>query len=164
MTVFVIVAIVIVAGILIFVNVGDDDSGTTTTNGNGAGSGGAGSGSGSGSSGSNSGPQTFTVTITDSGYSPQSLTISPGDNVIWRNDGAQENWPASAMHPTHRVYPGSDIEKCGTAEENNIFDACKGLATGEDYTFEFDEVGTWNYHDHLHANLRGNIIVESIVN
>ena len=148
-TIFIIIAIIIVAAILIFVNVGSDNNlDTITDNDN--------SGGGRGSAGS----QTFTVTISDGGYSPQSLTIDVGDTVVWKNEGTQGNWPASAVHPTHKVYPGSDIVKCGTAEEDNIFDACRGLADGEEWSFTFDEVGSWNYHDHLHANLRGTIVVQ----
>lgn len=144
-TIFVIVAIVIVAGILIFVNADERD--LTSTNDDLGGS-------------SSAEPQTFTVIITDDGYSPQSLTISSGDKVTWKNEGVQSNWPASAMHPTHKVYPGSDIEKCGSPEEENIFDSCQGLANGGEWSFTFDEVGSWGYHDHLHANLRGTIVVQ----
>ena len=147
-TIFVIVAIVIVAGILIFTNFGGSDVNSDNNNNGGSGS------------GNSAGPQTFTVTITDDGYSPQSLTISSGDTVTWKNDGSQENWPASAIHPTHRVYPDSDIVKCGTAEEDNIFDACRGLANEDEWSFTFDEAGSWGYHDHLHANLRGTIVVQ----
>ena len=64
------------------------------------------------------------------------------------------------MHPTHKVYPGSDIEKCGTAEESNIFDACRGLKEGESYEFTFNEKGSWRYHDHLNIKNTGSIIVE----
>ena len=161
-TIFVIVAIVIVAGILIFINVGDDDSGTTIDNNDGAGTSG---GSVPGSSGvAPRIPDEYTVEITENGFSPSSLTIFRGDRVKFVNMGFSPIWPASAVHPTHRVYPDSDIVKCGTTEEDSIFDACQGLTQGEDYTFEFNEVGTWNYHDHLHANLRGTIVVDSIVN
>ncbi|MEK6824273.1 MAG: hypothetical protein AABY02_00300, partial [Nanoarchaeota archaeon] len=64
-------------------------------------------------------------------------------------------------HPSHKNYPGSDIAKCGTSEASTIFDACKGLAQGESYSFTFNEVGSWNYHDHLNPNLRGTVIVEA---
>ena len=148
-TLFVIVAIVIVAVILVFVNIGKTNV-ASTSNDNTDGS----------SSGNGAGPRAFTVIITDGGYSLQSLNINVGDTVIWRHEGTQENWPASAMHPTHKVYPGSDIEKCGTDEENLIFDACHGLANGDEWSFTFDEAGNWGYHDHLHATLRGTIVVQ----
>ena len=144
-TIFIIIAIIIVAVILIFVNAGDSSMTSTSNDNNGR---------------SNSGSQTKIVTITDSGYSPQSLTISSGDTVVWKNDGSQENWPASAMHPTHTVYPGSGIEKCGTSEQSGIFDACKGLENGESWSFTFNDAGKWNYHDHLNVRMFGSVSVE----
>ncbi len=100
------------------------------------------------------------IEMTSNGFSPQTLTISAGDTVTFVNKGTGEYWPASAMHPTHTFYPGSNIDKCGTSEENKIFDACKGISPGESYKFTFYEKGTWGYHDHLNARLTGKIIVE----
>ncbi len=100
------------------------------------------------------------VEITSGGFSPTPLTISAGDTVTFVNKDAEPHWPASAMHPTHTVYPGSNIEKCGTPEESRIFDACRGLASGESWSFTFNEKGTWNYHDHLNAKLFGKVIVQ----
>lgn len=104
-------------------------------------------------------PQEYTVEITSSGFSPSNLEINAGDSVTWVNKDSAEHLPASAIHPTHTVYPGSDIAKCGTAEETKIFDACKGLSQGESWTFVFDEKGSWNYHDHLVGGKFGKIIV-----
>jgi len=102
----------------------------------------------------------FTVEITSEGFSPNELTINQGDTVKWINKDSARHWPASAMHPTHTVYPSSDIKKCGTSEQSSIFDACKGLAQGESWSFTFNEKGSWNYHDHLFPGLRGKIIVQ----
>src|SRR3989344_4210357 len=76
-----------------------------------------------------------------------------------KNKDPAEHWPASAMHPTHTVYSGSGIEKCGTSEEGNIFDACRGLKQDESWSFTFNEKGEWNYHDHLTTGLYGKAIV-----
>ncbi|HXF43940.1 MAG TPA: hypothetical protein VNK70_00450 [Candidatus Paceibacterota bacterium] len=100
------------------------------------------------------------ITYTDAGFSPNPLSVKAGETVTFVNESQNPFWPASAMHPTHKVYPGSDIEKCGTAEEPNIFDACRGIPTGEQWSFVFGEVGSWNYHDHLNPNNFGKIIVE----
>lgn len=102
---------------------------------------------------------THEVAITSQGFSPNSLTINAGDTVIWINQNTNEHWPASAMHPTHTVYPGSGLHKCGTEEEEGIFDACRGLATGETFEFTFNEPGTWRYHDHLQVSFTGTINV-----
>ncbi|MBI2632509.1 hypothetical protein HYW75_05885 [Candidatus Pacearchaeota archaeon] len=101
-----------------------------------------------------------TIEILSSGFSPSSLEINAGDSVTWVNKDSSEHWPASAMHPTHTVYPGSDIKKCGTAEQSKIFDACNGLSEGESWSFTFNEKGSWNYHDHLFSGRFGKIIVK----
>src|SRR3989344_4262739 len=100
------------------------------------------------------------VEITSSGFNPSSLTVKAGTKVTFLNKDSVEHWPASAIHPTHTVYPGSDIKKCGTNEQGNIFDACRGLSEGEAFSFTFNEKGNWKYHDHLNLNSRGEIIVE----
>lgn len=102
-----------------------------------------------------------TVTITESSYEPKTVTILKGGTVTWVNNTDSPNWPASAKHPAHTVYPGSDITKCGTAEQGAIFDACKGLAKGESFSFTFNNAGEWAYHDHVNANMFGKVIVAS---
>ena len=101
------------------------------------------------------------IEITSSGFTPSELTISRGETVTWVNKDTEEHWPASAIHPTHQAYPGSSIEKCGTSEESTIFDACHGLTPGESWSFTFNEVGTWNYHEHLDISFGfGKVIVQ----
>ncbi|KKS80182.1 MAG: Plastocyanin [Candidatus Woesebacteria bacterium GW2011_GWC1_43_10b] len=100
------------------------------------------------------------ITFTESGFAPSPLTIKVGETVKFVNNSESDFWVASAMHPTHKAYPGSDIDKCGTAEEDNIFDACGGIAPGGSWEFIFNEVGEWGYHDHLKANFFGKVIVE----
>lgn len=97
----------------------------------------------------------YTIIInSDSGYSPSTITVKKGETVTWKNESAQETWPASAMHPTHAVYPikGGCI--------GSTFDACKGFKKGESWSFTFDAVGTWKYHDHLNPSHFGTIIVK----
>lgn len=100
------------------------------------------------------------VVYSDSGYSPKELTIKKGDTVKFHNESTRETWPASAMHPSHSLYPGSSIQKCETEEMTNIFDACMGLKQGEEWSFMFDHVGTWGYHDHLNSSMFGKIMVQ----
>jgi plastocyanin len=86
------------------------------------------------------------VEITSSGsFVPETLTISQGDRVTWTNEGSRSVWPASNNHPTHKLYLG--------------FDSLKGLKLGGSYSFTFNEVGTWKYHDHLRSSVRGTVIV-----
>ena len=100
------------------------------------------------------------VVYSDEGYTPKELTIKKGDRVTFRNESARETWPASAMHPSHTVYPGSSIQKCESEEMMHIFDACIGLEEGEEWSFVFEEPGEWFYHDHLKPDMFGKIIVQ----
>lgn len=97
--------------------------------------------------------KTITVKIINSGFSPSAVNIKKGDSVTWVNESASPAWPASAFHPTHTAYPSAG----GCL--GSTFDACKGLATGESWTFKFDEVGSWKYHDHLDASVFGTVNV-----
>lgn len=96
----------------------------------------------------------WNIGITDEGFSPTELKIRKGDTVVWTNKKSKASWPASAMHPTHGVYP----EKGGCI--SSTFDACGGLDFGETFKFVFNQVGSWKYHDHFNSAHTGVIIVE----
>lgn len=94
------------------------------------------------------------VTYTDTGYSPSSIKIKVGTTVTFKNESTQAMWTASAMHPTHTVYPttGGCI--------GSTFDACKGIQPGESWSFKFDIAGSWKYHNHLNPSHFGTVVVE----
>lgn len=99
------------------------------------------------------------VSYTDNGFSLATITVKKGTMVTFSNESGKDFWPASAMHPTHTVYPGSSITKCGTADASKIFDACVGIKSGSTWSFVFNEVGSWKYHDHLKAANFGTVVV-----
>ena len=100
-----------------------------------------------------------TIHITENGFEPNSIEIQVGDTVIFENVDTIGRWPASNIHPTHTVYPGSDIRDCGTDTESQMFDACRELNSGEAYAFTFTVPGEWRYHDHVIANHTGEVTV-----
>lgn len=100
------------------------------------------------------------VLYTDSGYVPQIFTVQQGETVTFVNGSTGLMWSATAVHPTHQVYPGSGINKCNTEEEKNIFDACRPIEQNQEWSFTFQEKGSWGYHDHLNPSRRGTIVVE----
>lgn len=104
-------------------------------------------------------PKNLIISITDSGFNPAEVVINAGDTVRFLNQSSQGRWPASAVHPTHELYPGSSISKCGSPEPMAIFDACRDLQKGEGFFFTFNNKGTWPYHDHLAPSAKGKIIV-----
>jgi len=103
-------------------------------------------------------PTEHTVEFTSIGYRQDTLIIKSGDTVTFTNTISTKTWPASNQHPIHTAYPGSNINKCGSSSA--IFDACTGLSNGESFSFTFNEVGTWNYHNHLRPSKGGTIIVQ----
>jgi plastocyanin len=101
--------------------------------------------------------KTVKVTLTATGFSPKSITIKKGDTVTWTNTGSGQMWIASANHPTHTVYDGTNLQQhCGTPSAESPFDECKA---GNTYSFTFDKVGSWNYHNHTNASQFGTVVV-----
>lgn len=101
-----------------------------------------------------------TITYTNNGFSLSTLTIKAGTVVAFQNKSSSPSWPASAIHPTHAVYDGTSLlEHCqnGTSD---TFDHCKGINPGESWSFRFDKIGSWKYHNHLNAGEKGVIVVQ----
>jgi len=95
-----------------------------------------------------------TIIITDKEFLPNSIIVELGTTVIWKNEGNNLHWPASNFHPTHSLYP----EEGGCISSK--FDACRGLKTGETFSFKFEKIGKWPVHDHLFPGLT--MIVEVV--
>ena len=81
------------------------------------------------------------VVYTNDGFTPSSVTVSPGGTVVFFNASDWEFWPASNIHPTHEIMPE--------------FDSLQPVAAGEAWQHTFDEVGIWYYHDHLSPDMGG---------
>ncbi|MCH8821428.1 cupredoxin domain-containing protein [Patescibacteria group bacterium] len=90
-----------------------------------------------------------TVTYSDSGFSPQSVTVKSGENITWVNDSNSTVQVGSANHPTHT------INQQMTGDEFVI-----ELAPGESETVQLTKTGNWGYHDHLKPSMTGSITVE----
>lgn len=87
----------------------------------------------------------YTVTLTSNGFVPETLTINQGDTVTFKSTEGKFFWPASNPHPTHTIYPA--------------FDPRQPIAAKDSWSFTFDRVGSWGYHDHLEPYFTGTIIV-----
>ena len=90
-----------------------------------------------------------TVTYTDSGFSPQDLTVKSGDNVTLTNDSKTSVQVGSDNHPTHTAN-----------QELTGGQFIIELAPGESKTVQLDRIGEWSYHNHLKPGETGTIIVE----
>lgn len=86
-----------------------------------------------------------TMTLGEDGYEPQDITIARGDTIEFSTALDGPFWPASNVHPTHRIY--------------SAFDPKKPVPPDETWGFTFGRVGEWRYHDHLKPYHTGIITV-----
>lgn len=94
------------------------------------------------------------VTYTDSGWSPSSITIRKGDTVIFKNTASDAMRVASNPHPVHTGYPTTG----GCV--GSTFDSCANIAPGSSWSFTFDFVGSWGYHNHMNPSEMGTVVVQ----
>lgn len=92
-------------------------------------------------------PAEITVTYDANGFMPKTVTVRKGDTVVFQNKTGKPASVASAVHPTHLLYPEFDQYK--TAERGK-----------DEFRFSFEKVGAWKYHDHLNATMTGTVVVE----
>jgi plastocyanin len=91
--------------------------------------------------------QSASVEITKKGFKPETLTVKRGTVVTFTNLDKKSHRPASDPHPAHNTLPG--------------FDSQTKMQKGQSYSFFFDRVGKWTYHDHLNPlKFKGTIVVE----
>lgn len=87
----------------------------------------------------------MTVIMKDEDYEPLDLQIKKCTKVTFTNAAKEARWPASNIHPTHGIYPE--------------FDPKEPVEQGGEWSFVFDKVGSWRYHDHLVPSIHGKIEV-----
>jgi plastocyanin len=107
------------------------------------------------STGTTAGP--VTITYDGKSFSPASVTVKKGNTVKWVDTSGQM-WVASAPHPAHTGYDGtSRSTHCAPGYTGAMpFDEC---VLGSSYSFTFDKVGTWPYHDHMNPSAFGSVVV-----
>lgn len=97
------------------------------------------------------------VRYTRDGYMPSILAITKRETVVFVNENGQSMWTASAVHPTHSLYSGTNLGKHCPDISGTAFDQC---GPGNEFRFTFTKSGTWKYHNHLNASHTGTIIIE----
>lgn len=90
-------------------------------------------------------PTATVVSYAGTGFTPASITVKIGTTVNFENESMVAMWPASNPHPTHTDLPG--------------FDAGKPVEAGGTYSYTFQKVGTWKYHNHLRREEGGSVTV-----
>ena len=104
-------------------------------------------------------PKTVTVLYGADGFSPSAVTIKKGDTVTFTNNGGGDMWVATAQHPAHSGYDGTDrATHCAAGYAGTVpFDQC---SAGTSYSFMFNQAGTWPYHNHNNPAHFGRVVVE----
>jgi len=85
------------------------------------------------------------VTLSQSGFSPKTLTVKKGTTVTWVNGSGETGNVSSNNHPTHTLYSPLNL--------GNFSD-------GDSVTLTFDKTGTYGYHDHLNPQFTGTVVVQ----
>ena len=91
------------------------------------------------------GKRTVTIVMTDNGFEPKQIRIKSGTQVIFKTTRSGAFWPASDPHPSHTDYPE--------------FDPAEPIAASSSWSFVFDRVGEWGYHDHIRSYFSGTVYV-----
>jgi plastocyanin len=89
---------------------------------------------------------TAAIRITEDGFQSSSLKIKAGTTVVWTNDDTEPHRIASNPYPTHKDLPSLDSKS--------------NIDTNGTYRYTFKQQGTFGYHDELHPEVNGAIIVE----
>ena len=87
----------------------------------------------------------LTVAYRGGSFLPKRLEAATGQTVTFVNESEAQMWPASNIHPTHEILAG--------------FDAKSPIEPGGSWTFVFEEVGFWRYHNHLSPSQSGIVVI-----
>jgi plastocyanin len=91
--------------------------------------------------GANTQPQGNTVVMKNTSFQPQEITISTGGELTWINQDSVNHTIVG-----DNTGPGGDFQS-GV------------LQPGEEFSFVFDQPGTFTYHCSIHPNMKGTVIV-----
>lgn len=107
------------------------------------------------------GPAFTVITLTESGFSPTSVTVARGETVRFINDSSRGMWVGVDEHPTHTEYDGTSTrEHCANSMNTGTsFDQCASVAKGELWDYTFEKTGTFGFHNHVGASNTGTVIV-----
>lgn len=85
------------------------------------------------------------ITIKDDGFVPQTITVKAGTPVTWTSHDDEYNH--NIMSDPHPDHSGEPSLKSDVLKDDDV------------YTYMFEKPGTYNYHDEIHPELNGTVIV-----
>ena len=91
------------------------------------------------------GEEKFVIKMRQGKFLPQTITIAKGEEITFINEDNSPHWPASNIHPAHKIYPE--------------FDPKQSISPGDKWTFKFERAGNFKFHDHLNPQVVGEVSV-----
>lgn len=85
------------------------------------------------------------VTLSQTGFSPATITVKAGTKVTWTNKSGIDATVSSDPHPAHTDYPPLNLGK---------------FSDGATHSLTFDKPGTYGYHNHFNASEKGTVVVQ----
>lgn len=111
---------------------------------------------GSGGSTGAAGSKGTAVEVVNVAYSPSSLEVAPGTEVVWTNQDDSVRHTVTSGVPGTDAVPG--VSKGKPARADGAFDGDLADA-GAEFTFTFDEPGTYEYFCRVHPSMTGEVVV-----
>ena len=84
------------------------------------------------------------ITVDEGGFTPATVQVAVGSDVVWTNTDSKAHEVAANPYPSKSSLPGLDSGQ---------------LTADQSYHFTFRKPGTYNYHDQLNPLLNGIIVV-----
>lgn len=97
------------------------------------------------------------VAVVNIAYDPETLTIESGTEVLWVNEDEGVHHTVTSGEPGDNGVPG--VSKGKKARPDGTFDGDLPEASSE-FTFTFDEAGTFPYFCKIHPSMTGEVVVE----
>ncbi len=88
-------------------------------------------------------------------FQPGDVTISTGEAITWNNEDDVDHTVTSGV-PQEQGVPG--VSDNTEAQPDGTFDQM--LSSGDDFSFTFEEAGTYDYFCGIHPGMTASITVE----
>lgn len=97
------------------------------------------------------------IAVVNIAYDPASIEIDAGTGITWTNEDEGVSHTATSGLPGDNGVPG--VSKGEPPQPDGVFDGDLPDASSE-FTFTFDEPGTFAYFCRVHPSMTGEVIVD----
>lgn len=97
------------------------------------------------------------VAVVNIAYSPETITVEAGTEVLWVNDDKAVHHTVTSGTPAGDTVPG--VSKGKPEKADGVFDGDLPDESA-DFSFTFEKPGTYEYFCRVHPSMTGKVIVE----